>query len=250
MSIDRPLLFVTPTYPRPRRLSFLRRCAEDFRGVPNLLWLIVEDDARLAPEVERLLAESGVAHLYAAHGPTRCWGNAQRNWALKYIRDNRLSGVVYLADDDNKYEAPLFDELRKVQRIGILPVGRMGPWGIERPIVRGGRIVRWSADWKRRTYPVDMAGFAFNAELLSNTTGELWTYPGRGGESEFIEILIRSPDELEFLCNDCRACYVWHDLPLGWSPRLGLASYRVHRRIPVFIRRKAYRLFNRLGLRR
>src|SRR5579864_6365864 len=129
MPVNAPLLFATPTYPRPQRLSFLRRCAEDFRGVPNLIWLVVEDDARLAPEVEQLLAESGIAHLYMAHGPTRRFGNAQRNWVLKYIRDRRLSGVVYFADDDNKYEPPLFDELRKVQRIGILPVGRMGPWG-------------------------------------------------------------------------------------------------------------------------
>ena len=216
MPVDPPLLLVTSTYPRPLRLSLLRRCAEDFRAVPNLFWLVVEDDAQPAPEVERLLAESGIAHLYAAHGPTRRWGNAQRNWALEYIRDRRLKGVVYVADDDNKYEPPLFDELRKVQRIGILPVGRLGRWGIERPIVRDGRIVRWSADWKRRKYPVDMAGFAFNAELLSNIAGELWTYPSRGGESEFIETLIHSPDELEFLCNDCRACFVWHNLPLGW----------------------------------
>jgi Glycosyltransferase family 43 len=250
MPIDPPLLFVTLTYPRPSRLSFLRRCAEDFRGVPNLLWLVVEDDAQLAPEVEQLLAESGVAHLYMAHGPTRNWGNAQRNWALKYIRDRQLTGVVYIADDDNKYEPPPFDELRKVRRIGILPVGRMGPWGIERPIIRGGRIVKWSADWKTRTYPVDMAGYAFNAQLLSNIAGELWTYPGRGGESEFIETLIRSPDELEFLCNDCRACYVWHNLPQGWSPRLGLASFRVYRRTPPFIRRKFHRLLDRLGVRR
>jgi len=249
MPVDPPLLLVTSTYPRPLRLSLLRRCAEDFRAVPNLFWLVVEDDAQPAPEVERLLAESGIAHLYAAHGPTRRWGNAQRNWALEYIRDRRLKGVVYVADDDNKYEPPLFDELRKVQRIGILPVGRLGRWGIERPIVRDGRIVRWSADWKRRKYPVDMAGFAFNAELLSNIAGELWTYPGRGGESEFIETLIHSPDELEFLCNDCRACFVWHNLPLGWPPWLGLASFRVYRQIPTFLRRKLDRLFNRFGLR-
>ena len=69
-----PLLLVTPTYPRALRLSFLRRCAEDFRGVPNLLWVVVEDDAALAADVERSLRESGVTHVYLAHGPTRSWG--------------------------------------------------------------------------------------------------------------------------------------------------------------------------------
>jgi hypothetical protein len=250
MGSEASLLIVTPTYPRPLRLRFLKRCAEDFRAVRNLFWLVVEDDTQTCPEVARLLADSGIAHLYAAHGPTRSWGNAQRNWALRYIRDQRLEGVVYLADDDNKYEPQLFDELRKINRLGILPVGCLGPWGIERPVVRDGRLTRWSADWKRRKYPVDMAGFAFNAALLYEKEGDLWTYRGRGGESEFIERLIASPDELEFVCNDCRDCYAWHDLPLGWSTRLGLAAYRVHRRTPVFIRRKVYRLLDKLRRRR
>ncbi len=242
------LLVVTPTYPRPLRLSFLRRCAEDFRAIPNLLWLVIEDDSGVAPEVERLLVESGISHVYMAHGPTRSWGNAQRNRALQYIRDHRLDGIVYFADDDNKYQRPLFDELRKIRRVGILPVGCLGPWGIERPIVRGGRVAAWSADWKRRKYPVDMAGFGFNAELLSGMAGDLWAYQGPGGESEFIERLINSPDELEFLCNDCRDCYAWHDLPVGWSTRLGLAAYLAHRRTPVFIRRKLYRVFRKIWL--
>jgi hypothetical protein len=250
MAGDPPLLIVTPTYPRPLRLRFLKRCVEDFRAVGNLFWFVIEDDANTSPEVERLLAESGIAHLYAAHGPTRFWGNAQRNWALRHIRDRRLEGIVYLADDDNKYEAPLFDELRKIKRLGIMPVGRLGPWGVERPIIRDGRLIRWSADWKRRKYPVDMAGFAFNAGLLHDVEGDLWTYQRRGGESEFIERLIASPDALEFLCNGCRDCYAWHDLPLGWSTGMGLAAYRLHRRTPVFIRRKVYRLFDKISRRR
>jgi hypothetical protein len=242
------LLLVTPTYPRPLRLSFLRRCAEDFRGVPNLLWIVVEDDVALAADVERLLAESGVTHIYLAHGPTRSWGNAQRNRALQYIRDHRLTGVVYLADDDNKYQPPLFDELRRIRRVGILPVGCLGPSGIERPVVRGSRIVGWSADWKGRKYPVDMAGFGFNAALLFEMTGDLWAYQGRGGETEFIERLIGLADQPELLCNDCRDCYAWHDLPIGWSTRLGLIAYLVRRRAPAFMRRKLNRAFRKIWL--
>lgn len=153
MATETPLLLVTPTYPRPLRLGFLRRCAEDFRGVPNLLWLVVEDDTGLAADVERLLRESGITYVYIAHGPTRSWGNAQRNRAFQYIRDHRLTGVVYLTDDDNKYQPPRFEDLRRIRRVGILSVGCMGPWGIERPIVRGGCIVGWNADWRRRKYP-------------------------------------------------------------------------------------------------
>ena len=240
MNDEASLLFVTPTYPRRQRMRFLRRCADDFRPVHNLFWIVIEDGDETSPEVGQLLAQSGVPHIYVAHGPTRRWGNAQRDWGLKYIRDQRLQGVVYLADDDNKYDAPLFDELRKVKRLGILPVGCLGPWGIERPIVGNGRVVRWSADWRDRKYPVDMAGFAFISELLYPKIGDFWKWDGRGGETELIESLIDSPDELEFLCNDCRNCYVWHNLRLGWPARMGVAASLLRRRTPGFLRRKLY----------
>jgi len=248
LSHTTPLLLVTPTYPRPLRLSFMRRCADDFRGVPNLLWIVIEDDSSLNGDVEQLLVDSGIKHVYLAHGPTRWWGSAQRNWALQYIRDQHLTGVVYFADDDNKYELPLFEELRKIKRLGILPVGCLGPRGIESPIVRDGRIVGWSADWQSRKYPVDMAGFGFNAALLAEMTGDLWAPRDTTGETEFIERLVGSADQLELLCNDCRDCYVWHNVPAGWSIRLSLIAYLVRRHAPAFMRRTLNRAFRQLWL--
>jgi hypothetical protein len=242
MSDETLLLFVTPTFSWRGRIRFLRRCADDFRSVHNLFWIVIEDGDKTSSEVEQLLAQSGVRYTYVAYGPTRNSANAQRNWALKYIRDQRLRGVVYFADDDNKYEARLFDELRKVKRLGILPVGCLGPWGIERPIVRNGRLVRWSADWRVRKYPVDMAGFAFSSELLYETIGDVWKRKGRAGETEFIESLIDSSDELEFLCNDCRDCHVWHNLPVGWPTWMGVAAFLLRRRTPNFLRRKLFRV--------
>jgi len=47
-----------------------------------------------------------VPHVYLAHGPTRSGGNAQRNVALKLIRDGRLNGIVYQLDDDNACATP------------------------------------------------------------------------------------------------------------------------------------------------
>ena len=84
--------------------------------------------------------------------------------------------------------------------------------------------------------------------LLSEMTGDLWAYRGRGGETEFIERLIGSADQLELLCNNCRDCYVWHDLPIGWSTRLGLIAYLVRRRAPAFMRRKLNRAFRKIWL--
>ncbi len=224
-----PILVVTPTYDRPGRLALLARCLATFRRIAGLHWIVVEDGAQPDTQVVNLLAESGLSHTCLAHGPTRAWGNAQRDFALRYIRDQGMQGIVYLADDDNHYQEPLFDELRRVRRVGVAPVGLLGPFGIERPIVRKGRIVGWSANWKSRRFPLDMAAFAFEAGLLRRFPGPIWNYQARGGETEFLERLLDSPDQLEVLCDGCRTCHVWHDLPLGQSPAHALAAYRWRR---------------------
>ena len=232
---QRPLLVVTPTHDRADRMAYLERCLSLFSQVSDLHWIVIEDAAAPSPDVAQLLAQSGISHEYLATGPTRRWGNAQRDLALRHIRDNGLQGVVYLADDDNWYQTQLFKELGRVKRVAILPVGLLGPWGIERPILRGGRIVGWRAHWKSRRFPVDMAGFAFDAALLPPIDGPIWTYGGRGGESEFLERLVTSADELEVLFDQGRRCYVWHDLPLGQSIFVALARYRVRRCITVLV---------------
>src|SRR5215470_1059420 len=218
MMADRPVLVVTPTYDRPQRIAYLERCIACFQSIAGLFWIVVEDAESQCREVADLLNRSGISHVYLAHGPTRRWGNAQRDYGLRHIRDNAREGVVYLADDDNCYQRPLFAELRKVRRVGIMPVGLLGPYGIERPIVKHGRIVDWNAHWKSRKFPVDMAAFAFDARLLRPIEGAIWTYGARGGESEFLERFVDTADDLEVLCHGGRDCYVWHDLPLGRSP--------------------------------
>jgi hypothetical protein len=225
----RNLLIVTPTYDRPLRTEYLTRCVASFAGVAGLHWLVVEDAAERDPRIAQLLARSRIAHTYLAIGPTGSWGNAQRDLALRHIRDTRMDGIVYLADDDNYCEGSVVAELRRVRRAGVMPVGLLGPFGIERPIVRGGRIVDWSAHWKSRRFPVDMAAFAFDAALLRDIEGPIWTYAARGGETEFLEKLVGSPEALEILCDGCRRCHVWHDLPLTRSPARALLEYRLGR---------------------
>ena len=45
--------------------------------------------------------------------------------------------VVYFADDDNVYDSDLFDLIRNVRRVGVMPVGFLyfGPLGVEAPVV-------------------------------------------------------------------------------------------------------------------
>ncbi|GAA5120659.1 hypothetical protein JIN84_05860 [Luteolibacter yonseiensis] len=215
---NNPLIIITPTWKRPERIPYLRRFAAVLRDAAPLKWLLVEDAAHTDPEVTAFLLETGIDHTYWAVGPTRDKGNPQRDSALLHILANQLHGIIYNGDDDNHYSPALFHELRKVRHIGLLPVGNLGPSGIERPIVSDGRIQYWDAGWKSRKYPVDMAGFAFHTTLLAALQPPLWNHTGVGGESEFIDKLITTPAQFEFLCDNCTTCHVWHNHPLQSPP--------------------------------
>jgi hypothetical protein len=191
-----------------------------------MFWVVVEDADSIDEQVKNLLDKSGIEYV-CLNIHERNYGNAQKNLGLTYIRDNRLKGIVYIADDDNLYDARLFDEIRKTKRVSVFPVGHLGPHGIEGPIVKGGKIVGWDADWLSRKFPVDMGGFAFNAELLCNLGDPLWTYTKRGGETEFLERIATSSEELEVLCDDCKRCFVFHNHPLGQSIIYALTIRRI-----------------------
>jgi hypothetical protein len=222
------LLLITTTYTHTEQLVRLEHLAASLAGEPNLLWLVVEDEVTTSPLVANLLSsrEPPIPFVHLAYGPTRKGGNAQRNVALKYIRDKKLEGIVYNMDDDNAYHPKLWNALRRVQpnRVGVLAVrrgvfppprcdGRFLPLmlrekrvlRIERPLYDNatGEFVRFEAGWckKRswmsrkygvRKFCVDMGGFAFDSRLLWPLSGELWSYTGHGGESELIERLLGS----------------------------------------------------------
>ncbi|MBF0595829.1 MAG: hypothetical protein HQL22_12805 [Candidatus Omnitrophica bacterium] len=210
------LLIVTCTYHRPYRLSFINECIKVLSLVPDVRWIVVEDGHDIDAQVKVLLDKSGISYVYLSVY-SRNFGNAQKNLALTYIRDNKLKGIVYIADDDNRYDVRLFGEIRKTRRVSAFPVGNLGPNGIERPIVKDGKVVGWDADWLSRKFPIDQGGYAINAELLASLKDPLWSHVRYAGETEFLEKLIRSTDELEVLCSECRECYVWHnDLKTVW----------------------------------
>jgi beta-1,3-glucuronyltransferase len=202
------LILVTITYERPGRMAMMEHLKSHLDGRDDVDWVVVEDSDRKHPELEAFLPK------YSHHlnfGPTRDKGNEQRNLALQYIHGVGLKGIVYNADDDNKYDPALFDEIKKTKRLSVFPVGNLGPNDIERPIVVEGKFKGWEAGWTERKFPVDMAGFAFHSDLLGLLESPFWSHRGVGGESEFIENFIKSPDELEFLCNGCSHALVWHN---------------------------------------
>ena len=116
-----PLILVTITFPHSLQLLKLSHCVHSLRGQSRLTWLVVEDSAERSPNVAALLASANSTDacasrgssssrtrsasrssapappavaciIHLAVGPTRRGGYAQRNLALKYIKDQRLSG--------------------------------------------------------------------------------------------------------------------------------------------------------------
>ncbi|MEI8348924.1 MAG: hypothetical protein WCI77_02125 [Candidatus Omnitrophota bacterium] len=218
MTDNKTIILITPTHPRKDRMKYLERSIATFQKVRNLLWVVVEDGDCVDEDVRKILESSGIHYQYLNYGPTRHWGDEQRNAGLNYVKREKLRGIVYLADDDNFYDIRLFNELRKTVKVSIMPVGHLGPRGIERPIVVNGKIKKWDANWTDRAFPIDMAGFAFNASLLQAMNGTLFDFTGKGGETELLSKLVKSWNELEPLCCNCSRCYVWHNQPLGERP--------------------------------
>ena len=218
---DRHIIFVTCTFDRPHRIAYLRRhIAEIFSHIGNYTWLIVEDADAVHPEVRTVTAGLNVVHLHC--GPTRDKGHAQRNFALEYIRERRLEGVVYNMDDDNFCYRLICDELRKVEKIAIFPVGNLGPVGIERPVLHEGKLVFWSAHFADRAYPVDVGGLAFPSHILFDLEPPFWPWTGMVGESELVSRFVQAGHEVDLtLCHGNRMCLVYHNEPIDSPYRVG-----------------------------
>ena len=101
--VHRRLLLVTTTYASRTQLQMLHNLAHGtLINVTFLLWIVVEDAAVTSEAVGKLLQATGIPTVHMAVGPTRRKGHEQRNVAYEYIRDHKLEGVVYNADDDNE----------------------------------------------------------------------------------------------------------------------------------------------------
>ena len=118
-----PIYFITPTYKRLTQKADLIRICQTLMLVPNLVWIVIEDDVRPSELVTNLLEHCSVKSVHLTEKTTsfvsrRQGGGGhrgvdQRNLGLKWIRDNvnELEGVVYFGDDDNTYDIRLFEEV-------------------------------------------------------------------------------------------------------------------------------------------
>lgn len=231
---DLPTIFViTPTYARLVQKAELTRLAQTFLHVPRLHWVLVEDSPRRTALVSDFLKSSGLAYTHL-HTPTPrdrklqegdpSWlkprGAEQRNEGLRWLREDRRGepgadrqrGVVYFADDDNTYSLQLFQEMRDTRRVSVWPVGLVGGMRFERPLVEGGRVVRFHTGWRpSRPFPLDMAGFAVSLRLVLENPEARFDGDAPMGflESSLLQGLV-TMEELEPRAENCTKVLVWH----------------------------------------
>ncbi|TRY69432.1 hypothetical protein TCAL_03788 [Tigriopus californicus] len=229
--LAQPMIYaITPTYARPVQKAELIRLCHTFLLVPNFHWIVVEDAAEPTDLVTNLLKRCGVVYtqLKALTPPEMKlkprdpnWryprGVWQRNEALTWIRNNvpvSREGVVYFADDDNTYSLELFQDLRSTKAVSVFPVALVGGVLLEKPEVSpDGRVIGFNALWEpQRPYPIDMAGFAVNLQLILAKSEAKFSLEVKRGylESEFIGHLISGREELEAKADLCTKVLVWH----------------------------------------
>ncbi|KAK0168596.1 hypothetical protein PV327_002377 [Microctonus hyperodae] len=216
-----PLYIITPTYRRPEQIPELTRMAHTLMLVENVHWLVIED-AKIATEaVTKLLNRTGLRfdHLtapmpdkYKQKKGAKPRGVSNRNRGLKWIRANATDGVFYFADDDNTYDLDLFNEIRKTNKVSMLPVGLCTKFGLSSPIVKDGKFIGFYDGWiAGRKFPVDMASFAVNVKFLLQRPNATMPYRAGFEEDGFLRSLAPfEPREIELLANNCTRVLAWH----------------------------------------
>ncbi|CAG5130585.1 unnamed protein product [Candidula unifasciata] len=226
-----PVIYlITPTYTRLEQKAELTRLSHTLMLVKNIHWIVIEDSESQTDLVARFLKQTGLNYTHL-NVPTPAefklnmddpnWlkprGVLQRNAGLEWLRRNtsprRQPGVVYFADDDNTYSLKLFDEMRFTKKVSVWPVGLVGYLRYEKPIVQNGKVIAWFTYWKpNRPFPMDMAGFAINLQLLHDHPEAAFTNSVQRGyqESTLLSGLKISQDDLEPKANMCSEVLVWH----------------------------------------
>ncbi|KAK9899153.1 glycosyltransferase family 43 protein [Cystobasidium minutum MCA 4210] len=187
-----------------------------FDGQPKasrqIIWIVIEDNAQIDPNVAAYLESTGQPYLYFAHGPTRWLGVAQWNAAeraVQVLRDTFFGdGPVMNVDDDARIEPELLRRVWKVKRAISWPVGNLAaPGGWEGAIFKHGVQHEWRlGGLAERIFPIDMNGFAINSSLIGPgrpVAGPWYVAAGdTGAETFFLEKIYSKRSELEGICDD------------------------------------------------
>lgn len=127
----RTVIAVTPTYVRTFQTLHLTGVMHSLMNVPyNVVWIVVEAGGT-TNETTSLIAKSGLktVHIGLREKMPILWEDRHkleakmRLRALRYVREEKLDGIVIFADDSNMHSLEIFDEIQKVKWIGALSVG-------------------------------------------------------------------------------------------------------------------------------
>ncbi|VDN12223.1 unnamed protein product [Dibothriocephalus latus] len=154
-------------------------------------------------------------------------GSNQRNEGLNWIRNYThwpgQKGVVYFADDDNTYDPRVFEEvsvqstctipnafkMRKTKRGSTWPVGLVGG-RVREGCVTDERdptkIISFDATFRpKRKFPLDMAGFAVNLELIHRYRQAAFDYVHKNEQEGWLlsQLGFNNAYELEPKANGC-----------------------------------------------
>ena len=181
---DTPVIyFITPTYSRREQVAELTRLSQTLLHIKNLVWIVAEDSASCTDTVSSILLRHKkkipYVHILSPmperynHVILKPKGvssrNAAVNWIIfNYFRGNVLGpGVIYFGDDDNTYDLSLFEDIRWTKKVSMIPVGFVVEDAFTSPVVENNKVVGFSDPYfGMRKFPVDMAGFAVNVDLL------------------------------------------------------------------------------------
>uniref|UniRef100_A0A0X3NRD2 Galactosylgalactosylxylosylprotein 3-beta-glucuronosyltransferase n=1 Tax=Schistocephalus solidus TaxID=70667 RepID=A0A0X3NRD2_SCHSO len=214
---------LTPTYARHTQVADLVRFCNAISHVPKLHWIIVEDSNNNTEAVSGVVRRCPVrSTLLCATSPKnrRIRGSNQRNEGLNWIRNHTIwpehKAVVYFADDDNTYDPRIFEEMRTTVRGSTWPVGLVGGRIREGCLTNGSdrtKIIGFDAIFRRnRKFPIDMAGFAVNVELIHRYPNAHFDYVHENLQEGLIlyKLGFKNAYELEPKANGCREVLVWH----------------------------------------
>ncbi|KAK9678512.1 hypothetical protein RND81_11G216600 [Saponaria officinalis] len=127
----RTLIVVTPTYVRTFQTLHLTGVMHSLMNVPyDVVWVVVEAGGP-TNETAALIAKAKVQSVHLGFGRQlpATWADRHRVedlmrvHALRFVREQKLDGIVMFADDSNMHSLEFFDEVQKVNWVGALTVG-------------------------------------------------------------------------------------------------------------------------------
>ncbi|CAL8088843.1 unnamed protein product [Orchesella dallaii] len=216
---------VTPTYRYPYQYPELTRIAQALYPARKFVrWLIADDHTKSKghpthkKDLRRLLNGFNINFtlITSRKRPKNAMvvlnpkGVDARQAALNYIRQRKLKGTVYFADDDNTYDSDIFRQIQDTKTVSVWPTGLLTQWIVSAPVVNAEGMVIDFFDKFRRRFSVDFASFAINCSLLHENENANIPWIQGYEETKFLEKLGVDISQFQPLAANATEVLTWH----------------------------------------